>query len=360
MTGTLYTGNATLPGPTQVQLTVDNDPQRATTYDPGLQALADMIACLRKQTYQRHGSTADMQAVSDATIGDPFFVSGQGTFSLISGGLPEQHPWIYNATGMADGSQWMHELFQSVLDAKNPARMKSSLLPSGTTGQMQAVTGAIEGSAFLVPQIGWFTYTTAFYIPISPFIYSATGMGTGLWVSTLLLSVLGQLAPPKIQESLIPNKQIIQCAPVYTASAVAQHVATVSPTQTRDTGSNPLSTTISGARAGDLLEFQVGPFIINPTVFSKTHARVRVTQDAVESIWEDSAGNPIVGFPSDYRSTVFFDGLFASTSTSDITVVVEHWNGTTGDSGTINTPGAGVQWGPAGQYQWAKYKLIRG
>jgi hypothetical protein len=124
----LYTGNSAYPPPSQVRLPTDDMPQRASSYNPAFQDLADQVAYqARLYGPERMGSIADMQAITDARDGELFHVTNSGYYQYFGGVLAARVPIVYAATGMGAGA-WVSDLYAILFNASNPAKIVPALI----------------------------------------------------------------------------------------------------------------------------------------------------------------------------------------------------------------------------------------
>jgi hypothetical protein len=143
MTGTPYTPSTNTWHAT-VQLETDSDVQRATSYNPSAQELADNIAWLRRKTRDRvFGSYADMATnVTDAELYDIAYVVGRGFYHYDTATITTDSPWIVPALGMTEGV-WISEFALSLLEG-TPTRVKAGLLPNyQTVDLLEAVSAHV-------------------------------------------------------------------------------------------------------------------------------------------------------------------------------------------------------------------------
>lgn len=114
----------------QISCLTDDDRQRALSYNPALQELADNEAYTRALTLGRIGTQSDMQATTGVVVGDIFIVRTLGIFyyhPLLDSSAGDM-PWIFAATGMGVGV-WVHTMFDSLFGSSKPAKLLTSLLP---------------------------------------------------------------------------------------------------------------------------------------------------------------------------------------------------------------------------------------
>jgi hypothetical protein len=271
-----YIGNAAYPPPATVPLPADSDPQRATTYNAAYQALADQIAYqMRLYGPARMGGLSDLHAVSDARLGEIFFVLGYGYYSYQSGAL-----------------------------ATN-----------------------------------------------SPIVEPATGMGVGAWVSSLWAILFGNGAatnPPKITPALIANS-IIKTGELLTTAASITTVTTSSSSFSTlvDSGSHPVAGTITDAKASDALYLWVGPLSVIYGGTGYAEARVKVVRGLATTYYKRIQG--LTGYQDfAFRYDIPTDG--------DINVSLEI---ASSDGTATHSFASPSDWGPAGNFLWAHYQLVR-
>jgi hypothetical protein len=99
---------------------------------------------------------------------------------------------------------------------------------SANTSDLQALTGAVSGNEVYVSGVGLFHYTTAFTLSNIPWVYAATGMGTGSWVLDEANSLLSLVSTKTINPALI--NQNLRAFGTATPSAITYTNTSSTPT----------------------------------------------------------------------------------------------------------------------------------
>jgi hypothetical protein len=117
--------------PANIRLMTDDDPQRAQTYNPGLQDLADRTATLEASPLKQAGTFADMLLFASATSGVTVYTTYERGDYLYDATL-SAFASPYTVASSVVGGGWRlllnNALFDPTLVAANTFKVKPSLL----------------------------------------------------------------------------------------------------------------------------------------------------------------------------------------------------------------------------------------
>jgi hypothetical protein len=183
---------------------------------------------------------------------------------------------------------------------------------------MKAVTDAVAGTTwFHVVGAGFFQYLAGLPFGVTTvdnfFIYDATGMGSGYWVHEIRLELMTG-DTPKFRPALLPFYQTVHVDITRTATAIDKNISatTWSTVSTMTVGFSVI--------ADDILDIDVGPFMVQCEPTDVVFVRVNINQGAVHRYYPLRVGNAGSGA---IQIPLSFPISYTSVGTSPIVVTVE-------------------------------------